>query len=171
MVCTESKSRMLAAAAFLSPLVVAVAIRVLGTDPAGRASADSGAALPAAVQTPRTPEPPGTALYGSAEAAAEAARLKRQLAPVDTFYRRPEVGSDREGEVSGDSFTDSVEQKVDHELGGMMSGEVPVAIIDGKIRRIGEDLGGGWSVLKIDFEDREVTLRHSDGSEHVLREE
>jgi hypothetical protein len=41
----------------------------------------------------------------------------------------------------------------------------PLAIIDGKPRRVGDTLESGWTVLSISGSDFTVTLRHSSGRE------
>jgi len=41
----------------------------------------------------------------------------------------------------------------------------PLAIIDGKPRRIGDTLESGWTVLGINGDDFTVTLRHTSGKE------
>lgn len=41
----------------------------------------------------------------------------------------------------------------------------PLAVIDGRPRRIGETLPSGWTVISINGEDNTVTLQHSTGAE------
>jgi hypothetical protein len=41
----------------------------------------------------------------------------------------------------------------------------PLAIIDGKPRRVGDVMDSGWTVLSINGDDFTVTLRHKTGKE------
>lgn len=40
----------------------------------------------------------------------------------------------------------------------------PLAVIDGRPRRVGDILPSGWKVLSINGEDNTVTLQHSTGA-------
>lgn len=48
----------------------------------------------------------------------------------------------------------------------MARGISPMAIIDGQLFRVGDELGDGWSVLRIDPDG--VVLLHETGVEHIL---
>ena len=41
----------------------------------------------------------------------------------------------------------------------------PLAVIDGRPRRVGDTLPSGWTVISINGEDNTVTLKHSSGAE------
>lgn len=43
------------------------------------------------------------------------------------------------------------------------NGKTPLAVIDGKPRRVGDTLESGWTVLSINGDDFTVTLVHSSG--------
>jgi hypothetical protein len=51
----------------------------------------------------------------------------------------------------------------------MRAGESPVAIIDGKVRRAGDEVAPRWVVGEIDVQACEVTLVGPEGRRHVLR--
>lgn len=45
------------------------------------------------------------------------------------------------------------------------SGRTPMAVIDGKPRKIGDEIRGGWTLLHIDGTARTVTIAHLSGRE------
>lgn len=53
-------------------------------------------------------------------------------------------------------------------LSGIMNSRPPIAVIDGDVHRVGDDLGDGWRVESIDARALAVVLRHQDGREHRL---
>jgi len=63
------------------------------------------------------------------------------------------------------------EQAPEQELPGVNVSSIlpnprnPLAVIDGKPRRIGDTLDSGWTVISINASDFTVTLRHSTGKE------
>ncbi len=54
-------------------------------------------------------------------------------------------------------------------LGGVMgSGSRAVALINGTLHSVGDDVGGGWAIEAIDVNTQSVTLVHTDGARHKL---
>ncbi len=106
-----------------------------------------------------------------AEAWREGMRLRSASeGTADPFYRSTAERNlpEREHEVLEEPAP--APEQFAHSLDGMMGGEEPVAIIDGKVRRLGDEIGDGWVITAIDLDARTVTVREHDGSEQVLRE-
>ncbi len=53
-------------------------------------------------------------------------------------------------------------------LSGVMNSRPPIAVIDGDVHRVGDDLANGWRIQSIDAKTLAVTLRHADGREYRL---
>jgi len=51
----------------------------------------------------------------------------------------------------------------------VVAGAQSVAIINGKVRRIGDELGDGWSVVEIDAPARRATVAHPEHGRLVLK--
>lgn len=53
-------------------------------------------------------------------------------------------------------------------LSSIVGGRTAVAVIDGQLRKVGDDLGGGWSVQSIDSTTKDVVIAGPDNATKTL---
>lgn len=141
------------------PVAVVLALRMLapiaGPQPASAAAATSD---PAAV-------PPSAAVYspGQVEAARHAAARVIEVGMPSPFIL-PEVPRPSAGATIPPVHQPvaSPQPRAEFRLSAIIGGRETVAVINGKVRRVGEEPAPGWKVESIDANGGKVTLRHGE---------
>lgn len=156
-----ARERVLLAGAFAAPLALALALRALGSGP-GPATAFADEDLfdmpePAPLATVRTftPEERAAAAFAAskrAEPVGEAPLVYPKAAPVEATSAAA-AAVDPAPAISVNSIMAG--------RGGAM------ATVNGKLRRVGDEVAPGWKIAAIDAGAGTVTVRHADGREIV----
>lgn len=173
---TLSSGRRMAAAASLGlPLAVVALVKALGVGPLASTAAvvEEGPEAEASLAESLRPAPPVvlepllTLPQGAEAAWKRADELRRAASPLlSPFYEPPaEAQAPPEERPLTAPPPPPIPSFV---LSGVMNARPPIAVIDGEIRRAGEAIGKGWSVVEIDARRLCVTIRHEDGRTHEL---
>ncbi|MCL4196506.1 MAG: hypothetical protein KJZ69_03350 [Phycisphaerales bacterium] len=173
---TLTNARRLAAAASLGlPLAIVALVKALGAGPLASVAAvvEEAQDAEASVAEASRPTPPVvlepllTLPQGAEAAWKRADELRRAASPLlSPFYEPPaEAQAPPEERPLTAPPPPPIPSFV---LSGVMNARPPIAVIDGEIRRAGEAIGKGWSVVEIDARRLCVTIRHEDGRTHEL---
>lgn len=156
-----ARERLLLVGAFAAPLALALALRALGSGP-GPAAAFADEELfdmpdpaPAATVRTFTPEELAAAAFAEskrAEPVGEAPLVYPKAAPVEAASASA-APVDPGPAISVNSIMAG--------RGGAM------ATVNGKLRRVGDEVAPGWKITAIDAGAGTVTVRHADGREIV----
>jgi len=156
-----ARERLLLVGAFAAPIALTLALRALGSGP-GPATAFADEELfdmpePAPVATIRTftPDELAAAAFAEskrAEPVGEAPLVYPKAAPTEATSA-PAAPVDPGPAISVNSIMAG--------RGGAM------ATVNGKLRRVGDEVAPGWKITAIDAGAGTVTVRHADGREIV----
>ncbi len=174
---TLTNARRLAAAASLGlPLAIVALVKALGAGPLASAAAvvEEAQDAEASVAEDSRPAPPVVlepllTLPRGAQAAWERAdEVRRAASPLPSPFYQPPAEAHASSAESPRAAAPPPPPIPSFVLSGVMNARPPIAVIDGEVRRVGEALGKGWSVLEIDARRLCVTIRHEDGRTHEL---
>lgn len=168
----QSKARVLILGACALPLA-AVGASHMNSSTSVETRQPAAASIAPTLSRAKPPEGARAVRVEWADAWHESVRLRSTDGGVaDPFYRAAaeQTHADRDPNTAVHGEPTPETEHFAHSLDGMMGGEEPVAIIDGRVRRLGDEIGDGWLIAAIDPEARTVTLKMSDGTERILRE-
>jgi len=150
----ESHMRLLCLGAIVAPSIIGVIAGHLG-DGASRAGAIMIEPMPDLPVMGPSPIPPGTSVVSSVPSPFKS----ESEPPPETRVARPQrSGSQRPTEPEVEFVLSSV----------MPSPTRPLAVINGKVRRIGDTVEPGWVLTMIDGDARRVILTHLSGRTRTL---
>lgn len=144
-----------AALAATGPVLAIAAIATLDPAMAPR-SAGAAVAIPSDLALAPTPSQPSAA-QRAAEDYAEHLRDQRLAASP---FHHPVIDRPRPAAPIAAAPRLVPQAKVEFKLSAIVGGRETIAVLNGKVRRKGEDIGQGWIVQSIDREAGVVTLRH-----------
>lgn len=173
---SSSRRTLVMLGALLGPTALSQLVP-LGWSQAGPRLVQAGTAVSAAADAagPAHAGPRVTESQRRAASRAEALRVEpfhespmyEPPAPAAPEPAEPDVEEeeqDAEPEAAPPSPTASAPPAIT--ISSVLRGAAGVAaVIDGRIRRVGDGLGAGWTITAIDATARSVTLRHADGRE------
>lgn len=168
--------RLASIASLTLPVLIVALAKVAGLGPlstraeeleqSDEASLDAAAAAPA----PPTVEPRLQLSAVETEAAARARELREHAAvSVSSPFYAPNVREPEPAPIEAPVVEPAPPALPSFALNGIMNGRPPIAVIDGQVHQVGDDLGEGWRIESIDARSLSVLLRHDDGREHQLR--
>lgn len=149
-------------AAVVAPAAGVMLIRTLAPN-SGPARAAAMVGTEEVVEPVRPPAPPQ--LSGKQAALASALRGRA------SEYRSPFVVLTSEAAREGllqDPRGAQVAKRPEFSITSIVTGTQPMAVINGKARRVGDDMGDGWSLIDIDPTRRQVTVQHLEHGVLVL---
>lgn len=154
----------------VSHVVVAVtpAICVLVARLVAPHAGPASAAAYAAPQERIAPVKPPSEPFLNGKQAALAAALKARTPRYASPFVVPVTEAAREGLLQGPKAKPVVERQIEFSITSIVAGVQTVAIINGKARRAGDVLDGGWTVAEIDASRRHAVLEHPDHGRLVL---
>lgn len=155
------RERLLVVGAFAAPLALALALRALASAPGpGLAFADEPL-----YDTPQ-PTPVGAVrTLSPAELAARAFALSKRGEPIgDAPMVYPKAAPTEAAGAPAAPIDPGPALSVNSIMAGRGGA---MATVNGKLRRVGDEVAPGWKITAIDAGSGSVTVRHTDGREIV----
>lgn len=152
-------NRMIAISAFLAPAVAAIGVRFISHAPGEASAAAPGAAGAPVVAAQMTPDP---TLAPEQLKVVETAKIPVEKELPTPFLAAVDPES-RVGAVVEAATNETVDTKVARGpmvLTSIFSGRRTVAIINGKVRRLDDEVEKGWRVSAIDADAGTVTVEN-----------
>lgn len=160
-------NRIICLGAVIAPALAATAVRFVEPSPNS-----ATAALPA-IEEPATPTP---TLASEVPLSPQQARAKEAgKAPVSKDLATPFLAAAEPvlpgapGDSAGSERAPLAERHGPMTLTSIFSGRRTVAIINGKLRRVGDEIETGWRVSEIDAGAGTVTISNTHGVRSTLR--
>jgi len=156
--------RLVLAAAALAPTAAVLLVRAVAPH-AGPASASARPGAPDRVEPvhPLTPAP----LTGKQPALAAA--IRSRTPEFRSPFVVPMSEADREGLLQNPKGKAPPPKAPEFAVTSIISGAQTFAVINGKPRRVGDELDGGWVLAEIDSAGRRATVEHPEQGRLVLK--
>ena len=151
-------------AAALAPAAAVLFVRALAPH-AGPASAAAKTSAPERIEPVHALAAP--MLTGKQPALAAA--LRTRTPTYDSPFVVPLSEAAREGLLQGSKGKPAAAKAPEFTITAIIAGAQTIAIINGKPRRAGDELDGGWSITEIDAANRQAMLSHAELGTVVLK--
>lgn len=161
MISTKSKRHLATGLALVGPVALVMSIKAVGLGPGSVSASDvSSAAAPAIDLDPAAFAMPELLESGDDEKARAYAHLAG--ATTDTqkaknpFYY-PTV-RDEDGQATVTTVVDPEGHYPEVQLGAVMKGRRPLALIDGNVLQVGDEVKPGWTIHEIDTTGQTIVI-------------